>query len=139
MMQRIRASLDGSGPYLWAALAFSLLGALLLIAQVESPDFVIWNGHCVTATEQGGLAYFQVNGQQFAVDDVAAPADAPTRTVSVCYYASHPEQAVLLHPGERWFEAGLIGLPLLAAAMILIVGLVIEPLRIRRRQEKLRL
>ena len=139
MMQRIRASLDGSGPYLLGALAFSLLGALLLIAQVESPDFVIWGGHCMPAIEQGGLAYFRVNGQPFTIDDVTAPADAPTHTVSVCYYASQPEQGVVVHPGERLFEAGLIGLPFLVAVVILIVGLVIEPLRIRKRREEFRL
>jgi len=134
MRQRIRTSLDGSGPYLLAALVFLLLTTLLLIAQVESPDFVIWNGHCVPATEQGGLAYFQVSGQQFTVNDVAAQPNA-AGTVTVCYYASHPEQGVVLNPLERWFEASVVGLPFLAAVAILIVGLVIEPVRIRRRQE----
>jgi hypothetical protein len=139
MRGTIRTALDGSGPFLWAALLFSFLGGLLLIAQLQSHDLVIWNGHCISATEEGGLVYFQANGQSFAINDVASPANSPTRTVTICYYPSHPEDAVVLHPAAYWFEGSLIGLPFLAAAVILIVGLVIQPLRMRRRRERLRL
>jgi hypothetical protein len=131
--------LDGSGPYLWGALAFSILGGLLLLAQLQSPDLVIWTGHCVPSTERGGIAYYQVNGQSFTVDDVTAPATAPTHTVTVCYDPSHPEQASVLHPVQYWFEAALVGVPFLIALTIVIVGVVIVPVRMRRRRAQFRL
>jgi hypothetical protein len=129
----IRTMLDGSGPYLWAALVFSVLGVLLLLAQLLSPDLVIWNGHCVPVLEQGGLAYLKVNGQTYTIDDVQAPANAPDHTVTVCYYADHPEEGVIPRPAAYWFEASLVGVPFLIALTILILGLVIVPFRVRRR------
>jgi hypothetical protein len=139
LKRRLRTSLDGSGPYLWAAFFFSLLGLLLLFAQIQSPDFVIWNGHCTSATEEGGIVYYRVNGQELTIDDVAAPANSPTRTVTICYYPARPEDAMILHPAAYWLEGSLVVVPFIVALAILATGLVIVPFRIQRRRARLRL
>ena len=139
MKQRIRTALDGSGPYLWAASFFAVLGALLATAQILSSDFVIWNGHCTTASEEGGIVFFQANGQEYTIDDVASPANSPTHTVTICYYPSHPQDAIIPHLAAYWFEGTLVVTPFVIALAILTVGLVIVPARMQRRRASFRL
>src|ERR1700687_832996 len=94
--------------YLWlAGLAF-LFGVLFLLAELRSPDLVIWTGRCVPAFFDGGVAHYTVGGQQFTADNPPL-LDRSPRTVSVCYYASSPVSGYIVRPAAYWVEGGLIG------------------------------
>jgi hypothetical protein len=110
-------------------LLVSLIGFGFMLAQLQSPDLVMWTGRCEPATLRGGLGYYDVNGQTLAVNDPLTPASAPTTPVTVCYNPAHPEQAMVDHPLTRAFEAGLMATPFLVALIILAVGLLIRPFR----------
>jgi hypothetical protein len=127
----VRRRLDAARPYLWAALAASAIGVGFLLAQLQSSDAVTWTGRCVPASLEGGIAYFTVSGQNESVNDPAASANSPTTTVTVCYYPSHPEQGMVLQPLTHAIEGALFGVPLLTALVLLLVGLLIRPRRMR--------
>src|SRR6202162_6161385 len=116
--------------YLWlAGLAF-LFGVIFLLAELRSPDLVIWTGRCVPAFFDGGVAHYTVGGQQFTADNPPL-LDRSPRTVTVCYYASEPANGYIVHPGAYWAEGGLIGGPIALALVLVAVGMLRGARRLR--------
>ena len=122
--------LHEAGAYLWiAGLAF-LFGLMFLLAELLSPDRVIWTGRCVPAFFDGGVAHYAVAGQQFTADNPPL-LDRSPRTVTVCYYASEPANGYIVHPAAHWVEGGLIGGPFALALGLLAAGLLMGARRLR--------
>jgi hypothetical protein len=126
--------LHESRPYVWiAGLAF-LFGLAFLIAELLSPDLVIWTGRCVPASFDGGVAHYTVAGQQFTADNPPL-VDRSPRTVTVCYYASTPANGYIVHPGAYWVAGGLIGGPFALALVLVAVGILRGARRLRATPE----
>jgi len=116
--------------YLWlAGLAF-LFGVIFLLAELRSPDLVIWTGRCVPAFFDGGVAHYTVGGQQFTADNPPL-LDRSPRTVTVCYYASEPVNGYIARPAAYWVEGGLIGGPVALALVLAAVGILRGARRLR--------
>lgn len=118
-------------PFLIAAVLVALISIGFLIAQLLSPDSVIWTGRCIPATLRGGLAYYVVNGEQLAVNDPTVPANSPVMPTTVCYDPANPEQALVPHAATRSFEASLVLVPLAIAIGLALYGLMVRPIRIK--------
>ena len=120
--------------YLWiAGLAF-LFGLAFLIAELLSPDHVIWTGRCVPAFFDGGVAHYIADGQQFTADNPPL-ADRRPRTVTVCYYPSAPVNGYIVHPAAYWVDGGLIGGPFALALLLVAVGMLRGAHRLRSAPE----
>ena len=127
----IRDVLAGARGYLLVAglaLAFAII---FLIVEFQSPDFVIWNGHCVPAYFDGGIAHYTVGGQQLTADN-PPPSDLRPRTVRVCYYPSDPNNGYIVHPAAYWVEGGLVFGPLALAVFLVTVGVWTSARRLRK-------
>jgi hypothetical protein len=116
--------------YLWIAGVAFLFGVIFLLAELRSPDLVIWTGRCVPAFFDGGVAHYTVGGQQFTADNPPL-LDRSPRTVSVCYYASSPVSGYIVRPAAYWVEGGLIGGPFALALGLVAVGMLRGASRLR--------
>jgi len=122
--------LHEAGAYLWiAGLAF-LFGLMFLLAELLSPDRVIWTGRCVPAFFDGGVAHYAVAGQRFTADNPPL-LDRSPRMVTVCYYASESATGYIVHPAAYWVEGGLIGGPFALALGLAAAGLLTGARRLR--------
>jgi hypothetical protein len=120
--------------YLWIASLAFVLGLIFLLAELLSPDLVIWTGHCVPAFFDGGVAHYTVAGQQFTADNPPL-LDRSPRTITVCYYASAPGNGYIVHPGAYWIVGGLIGGPFALAFVVVAVGMLRGARRLRNTPE----
>jgi hypothetical protein len=126
----LRDVLHEARAHLWiAGLAF-LLGLILLLAELRSPDLVIWTGRCVPAFFDGGVAHYTVASQQFTADNPPL-LDRSPRTVTVCYYASEPVNGYIVHPAAYWVDGGLIVGPFALSLVLVAVGMLRGAQRLR--------
>jgi hypothetical protein len=116
--------------YLWLAGVALLFGLIFLLAELRSPDLVIWTGRCAPAFFDGGVAHYTVAGQQFTADNPPL-LDRSPRKVSVCYYASEPANGYIVRPAAYWFEGGLVGGPFALALVLVAVGMLRAVARLR--------
>ena len=127
----------GAGLFLVAAAALVLLGFFFALAELLSPDLVTWTGRCIPATEQGGIAFYTVNGKAESVNDPNQPATAPTHPVTVCYDPAHPEVAQVLVPASHVVESVEVLVPLVLAVVVFGYGVLIRPMRFKDMEEAL--
>ena len=108
--------------YLWIAGLACIFGLVFIFVELRSPDLVIWNGHCVPAFFDGGVAHYRVGGQPFTADNPPL-LDRTPRTVTVCYYPDQPAVGYIVHPAAYWVEGGLMFGPLALGLVLFIVGM----------------
>jgi hypothetical protein len=99
--------------------------------ELQSPDLVIWNGRCVPAFYDGGIAHYTVAGQQVTADNPSL-SDRTPRTVSVCYYPNDPNNGYIVHPAAYWVEGGLVAGPFMLAIILILIGMLNSVRRLRR-------
>ena len=116
--------------YLWMASFAFLLGLLLLLAELRSPDRVIWTGHCTPASLDGGVAHYTVAGQRFTTD-YPPVLDRSQRSVTVCYDPSDPGNGYIIRPAAYFVEGGVIGGPFGVAIVLVAVGMLRGASRLR--------
>ncbi len=108
----------------WArvtAIGLVVLGVLMGLAELQSPDFVLWTGRPVMATETGSIVTYTVNGIHYSFDGHDRADWAPRETVVVYVDPHDPAAGVLNKPAARVLEASLVFGPfLLAVAVVLI-------------------
>ena len=76
-------------PYRVATAVFLVLGVLCLLVELQSPSLIFWTGERVQGTNDGGIIYYTVGGQNRTLNDPREPPDAP---VPVTVYAD-PDDA----------------------------------------------
>jgi hypothetical protein len=113
-------------PYRVAATVLLVLGALCLLVELQSPSLVYWTGERVPATNDGGIVYYEVHGEQRTLNDRREP---PAHPQAATVYAD-PDDASRDHLGGigKAFDAVFVLSPFVAAGAVVLVGLV------RRRQ-----
>jgi hypothetical protein len=117
-------------PYRVAAAVLGVIGVLCLLVEVQSPSLIFWTGERVTGTNDGGIIYYTVEGQNRTLND---PREPPVRPVPVTVYAD-PDDASRDRSSNlaRGVDAVFVLSPFVAAAAVLTAGLV-RRRRIRRR------
>lgn len=126
-----RDVLSGARGYLFVAAVALALGIVFMLVELQSPDLVIWNGRCVPAFFDGGVAHFTFGGQQFTADNPSL-SDRTPRTVRVCFYPSDPNNGYIVHPAAYWVEGALVGGPFALAIILAAVGVLNSRRRLRR-------
>ena len=116
--------------YLWIAGIACAIGFIFLWVELLSPDLVIWNGRCVPAFFDGGVASYTVAGHEFFSDNPPLPDQSP-RKVTVCYYPSEPANGYIVHPAAYWVEGGLIAGPVGVELLLVILGMLRSVRRLR--------
>ena len=120
MVARLRALLDGAGWSVGAAAALLALAVLAALVVAQSPEAVLWTGHHAVGTERGGLVLFRWQGHTYPVD---VPGYASARSVSVYFNPANPVQAMADNLPARLISGGLVGVPVLGAVIVLLIGL----------------
>lgn len=115
-------------PSTFAAAGLVLIGCLFIAVEAQSPTHVYWTGQSVQGSNQGGIVFYRVHGEQYSLDDTDAVPPRPT-PITVYYDPSDPSQALYDKP-TRWIEAGAILVWFVAAAAFLVFS----ALRRRRRR-----
>ncbi len=116
-------------PYRVAALALVVLGVLAVLVQLQSPSMVCWTGERVVGTDDGGIIFYTVDGDERTLND---PREAPPRPepVRVCADPTDASRDRVAGLGQA-FDAAFVLTPFVAAGVVVLVGLVRR--RSRRR------
>jgi hypothetical protein len=118
--------------YRVAALVLLVLGVLCVLVEVQSPSLVLWTGQPVPGTNDGGIVFYAVDGQQRTLN---APGDAPARPVPVTVYADPDDSSRdRVSSPAKWFDAAFVLGPFVAAGGMLVAGVArrrrpVRPLR----------
>ena len=135
MLGRVRGWYDGAGWFVGLAAVLFAFALLALLLDLQSPDLVLWTGHRVTGTEQGGIVSYRWNGQQYSLNALgygSAPA------VSVYLDPADPGNAMIDNLPDRVLVASFIGTPTAAGLALLVAGATRKPRRIRRKIRRAR-
>jgi hypothetical protein len=107
-----------------------VLGVLCLLVELQSPSLIQWTGRPVPGTNDGGIAYYTVDGRERTLD---VKGEAPAQPVPVTVYVD-PDDYTRDQVGgpAKWFDATFVLVPFLAAGIVLAAG-VGRRGRLRRR------
>ena len=120
MRARVGAWFDGAGWFVGPAIALLAFTLLMVLLELQSPDLVLWTGHRVVGTEQGGVVTYQWHGEYYAVD---APGYGSAKAVGVYLDPGDPNHAMIDRTSDRVAVAALVGLPFTGAVALLVIGL----------------
>ncbi len=60
--------MDGLGLFIGPAIALFVLALLVVVLELHIPEILLWTGHRVVGTEQGGIVFYQWHGQNYSLD-----------------------------------------------------------------------
>jgi hypothetical protein len=127
---RIAALFDGAGWFVGSAIVLIAFALIMVLGELQSPDLVLWTGHRVVGTEQGGIVYYHWQGQNYSLD---APGYGSSKAVGVYLDPGNPDHAMIDNIYNRLAVGSLIGLPFAGGVALLGLGLS-RNYRSRRRQ-----
>lgn len=118
-------------PYRVAAVVLLVLAALCVLVELQSPSKIYWTGDRVPGTNDGGIVFYEVGGEQRTLND---PREAPASPAPVAVYtdADDSSRDRLGGPG-RWVDLIFVLTPFVGAGTVIIVG-VVRTRRFRRRR-----
>ncbi len=120
MRARVGGWFDGAGWSVGLAAALFVFALLVVVLELQSPDLVLWTGHRVVGTEQGGIVRYQWQGQGYSLD---APGYGSSKAVSVYVNPANPGDAMMDNAADRAAISFLVGAPVTAGVAVLVVGL----------------
>jgi hypothetical protein len=133
MRSRLAAALDGAGWAVGLAAVLFVFVLLVVLLDLQSPDVVMWTGHRVTGTEQGGIVSYRWQGQNYSLD---VPGYGSSKAVSVYLDPGNPSDAMINNVADRVTTASLVGVPLIAGVTVLAIGLTRQRRWRRRRMRQ---
>ncbi len=116
---RIRRGFDGAGWFLAGAGVLLFAALLVALLELQSPSGLLWTGQPVTGTEQGGIAYYTWRGQTYTVD---IPGNGSARSLTLYLDPANPGNAVPDSLSDRLSASLGVGVPVLAAVVVLVIG-----------------
>jgi hypothetical protein len=120
MRARLRGLFDGAGWSVGLAAALFVFALLVVLLEAQSPEIVLWTGHRVVGTEQGGIVFYQWHGQAYSLD---ARGYGSSDAVSVYLDPGNPADAMINDAGDRAFAILLVGGPVAGGVALLVVGM----------------
>lgn len=135
MLGRVRGWFDGAGWFVGLAVVLFAFALLAVLLELQSPDLVLWTGHRVTGTEQGGIVSYRWDGQQYSLN-ARGYGSAPD--VSVYLDPADPGDAMIDNVPDRVVAASFIVAPTAAGLALLVAGATRKPRRARRKIRRAR-
>jgi hypothetical protein len=120
VLARVRRWFDGAGWFVGLAITLFVFALLAVLLELQSPDLLLWTGHRVTGTEQGGIVSYRWHGQAYSLN---ASGYGSSKSVSVYLDPANPGPAMVDNVADRALVAVLIGGPVAVGVILLIVGL----------------
>jgi hypothetical protein len=127
---RVRGLFDGAGLFVGVAIVLFVFTLVAVLGELQSPDRVLWTGHRVVGTEQGGIVFYRWHGQSYSID---ASGYGSSKAVSVYLDPGDPGNAMVDNAVSRAVVALLVGVPFAGGVALLTLGLT-RGYRSRRRQ-----
>ena len=119
-------------PYRVGATVLLVVGVLCVLVELQSASLIYWTGERVPATNEGGIVFYSVDGEQRTVNDPRTPPEHPVPTV---VYADPDDSSRDRQGGPaRALDAVFVVSPFAAAGALMVLGLV----RRRRRRAAVR-
>jgi hypothetical protein len=135
VLGRVRESFDGAGWFVGLAAALFAFALLAVLLELQSPDLILWTGHRVTGTEQGGIVTYHWAGQQYSL---TANGYGSARDVGVYLHPSNPANAMIDNLPDRIVVASFIGVPAAGGLALLAAAATRKPRRLRRKLRRAR-
>jgi len=135
VLARVRESFDGAGWFVGLAAALFVFALLAVLLELQSPDLVLWTGHRVTGTEQGGIVTYRWHGQQYSLD---ARGFGSAPHVSVYLDPADPGSGMVDNLPDRILVSSFIGVPVAGGVALLVAGATRKSRRIRRKIRRVR-
>jgi hypothetical protein len=132
MRARIGRWFDGLGLFIGPAIVLFVLALLVTVLEVQTPEILLWTGHRVVGTEQGGIVFYRWHGQNYSLD---MPGYRSSKTVSVFIDPGDANNAIADNLADRLFVGLLVGGPVLLGVALIGTGL-IRRSRARRRRTR---
>ena len=127
----VRQWFEDTGVFTAFAVALLVLGSLFVLAEVQSPTMLQWNGTGVHASQSGGIAFYSFEGQTYTLN-----VPTPSAFSSTVYIdPADPSTAMFSNTLTRSTEAATVAGPFVAAALLLALGFA---RRSRRRRLRLK-
>ena len=135
MIDRVSRWFDGAGWFVGLAAVLFAFAVLALLLELQSPDLVLWTGHRVSGTEQGGIVTYRWHGQQYSLN---ANGYGSARDVGVYLDPASPGDAMIDNLPDRIVVASFIGVPVAGGLALLVAGATRKPRRMRRQVRRAR-
>jgi hypothetical protein len=132
MRARLGRWFDGLGLFIGPAIALFVLALLVVVLELHTPEILLWTGHRVAGTEQGGIVFYRWQGQNYSLD---APGSRSANAVSVYLDPGDANNAIIDNLADRAFVGFLIGGPVIAGVALIATG-VFRRSRSRRRRKR---
>jgi hypothetical protein len=124
---------DGAMPWVLVSLGLALLWLLFFLVEIQSESAIYWYGDSVVGSNQGGIVFYHVHGEQYTIDDTGpTPPHPEPRTVY--YDPQNPYVSMLDSPLRLGEEALFVGL-IAGSVVSLGVGVATGELHRRRRRD----
>jgi len=135
VLARVREFFDGAGWFVGLAVALFVFALLAVLLELQSPDLVLWTGHRVTGTEQGGIVTYRWHGQQYSLD---ARGFGSAKHVSVYLDPSDPGSGMADNLPDRILVSSFIGVPVAGGVALLVAGATRKSRHARRQIRRVR-
>jgi hypothetical protein len=121
---------DGALTWMLVSLGLAVLWALFFLVEIQSESAIYWYGSSVVGSNEGGIVFYKVHGQQYTIDDTGpTPPQPEPRTVY--YDPANPYVAMLDSPLRVGEEVLFVGL---AAGAVASFGIGIATGELHRRR-----
>lgn len=135
MLGRVRGWFDGAGWFVGLAAVLFAFALLAVLLELQSPDLVLWTGHRVAGTEQGGIVTYRWAGQQYSLN---ANGYGSAQDVSVYLDPANPGNAMIDNLPDRIVVTAFIAAPVAGGLALIVAGLTRKPRRVRRKVRRAR-
>jgi hypothetical protein len=116
---RVRSWYDGAGWFVGGAIVLFVAALLAVVLGLQSPDRQLWIGQQVVGTEQRGLVVYRWHGQSYSI---AVPGTGSAKAVTVYIDPGDPAEAMIDNTFDRVLAILLIGGPVVAGGVLLVLG-----------------
>jgi hypothetical protein len=123
-VSRLPGIFDGTGPLSGLGVASWMVGLVMLIAILLSPNGWGWwmDVHSVQGREINGLVFYTINGANYSVNDPQSFPGGRPHQRTVYYLSSQPSNGSLHNTGNEVIDWGLTAGPGVAGAILLATG-----------------